>query len=357
MKIILKIYQKTIDSQGTFAHIAEVPGSLRSFLSQRRCTSMLTRRFSSTLGAAMALVAFLASSTAWAADEEYRSANTGNWNDYTAPQTWEVWRNGQWVEVTSAADLPNSGDKVRILDGYTVTVSDSQSITEIVVEGGSSGGRIDINGSSTTAAVLTVGGDSPSVSIGRIDGIRIIDQYSTLAFTESVILGSPGGGTGSLRGMHSSATFEIATGEDGSNTVEVQTIIPITGAMLIKKTGEGTGNFFNGYYVEANIEGHMLELDSSLSAIETYNPLQYNWKVTVSGATLLFDHTSSDGNFLVGPGTLALNSDVSGDLFAFLIGGTVDVDAHNGVCFSFGSYGSSNCTTHSSPFCVDRSCP
>jgi len=91
------------------------------------------------------------------ADGDYRSRNTGNWNDNT---TWQVYSGGSWINCSSG-DYPGASTgagTVEISNNHTVTITADvpNSIAELRIDGGNQDSYLQFNASrSLTVSGLT----------------------------------------------------------------------------------------------------------------------------------------------------------------------------------------------------------
>lgn len=359
------------------------------------------------IAAFVAMGIALTSGTASAADETYRPRQTGDWGDYSggaSQVTWEVFRNNQWVAVTTAADIPNTGDTVRICT-YTVSVTDSQNVSTIVINasGGEcigGGGQLIIQGN----GVLTIGGASPIVvvnplpfsSIRVLDGGRLVAS-ATMMFTTAGTgrVDIEAGGVLELDTADTTVTFSLlvvfsggalrVSADDANTIFNIDAIYddstieigPNSGSGSVTFTGgtiEGSATIkrnpvnASGVAIFANqgqvvAEGGTILLDSSLYQVSGVGL----WE-TSSGGTLQFNKSATGltGNIRVF-GTLVINASVAtSGLFGFYAGAVVDIvdlSSHSLNVTGTGGVGSGNhylsgsdCTSVPFPFTEDQGC-
>jgi hypothetical protein len=243
--------------------------------------------------------ALLLGSVAAARPTNYTSAVATNPGDWSDPNNW------------SPAGVPAAGDTVTISNGDVVVVTDYQEITTVTID---SGCRLDIDwdgsGANAELRFLQPSG-SAALVINAANGLRIRDGNSTLSFGVSVRVQ----GSGSLQGEHNSAIIDLVPANGA--TVELRNDAEFHGAMVIKKTGAGTGNFKNGSRVLADMANGTLLLDASLSAIlAEVNASSacgtYDWEVQGASSTLQFDKgtTALVGYFRVDAGVMTINANV-----------------------------------------------
>jgi hypothetical protein len=148
-----------------------------------------------------------------AANGDYRSKATGNWN---STSTWETYNGTSWVNASST---PSSTDGViTVLSGHTVTVNASVTVDQVVV---SSGGTLTISSGTMTVANGT--GSDVDVS-----GTANLNTGGTVSISSSAVITILSGGTWNYNGgtETTSAGWAINNGSTyvhGVNGVDVPT--------------------------------------------------------------------------------------------------------------------------------------
>ncbi len=262
---------------------------------------------------------------------------SGDWN---VPDSW------------NPKGIPAAGDKVTIVSGDTITLTDDRSALSLFVN---PGGQFNVAGSDKAIGVLTLGeGGTPHLDIRSPEGVWLLGPDAAIRFAASTTIT----GSGAIRGFSGTAALVIAPPQN--QRVTLTCLVPIRGALTIRKDGSGAGHFLNYRSVEADQEGGVLALDSSLDRIADSFALcsGARWRVSAEGAALRFDRGAIglQSAFLVGPGTLEVNQTVV-TLGSLGIGNGGAIVPGSSACFFFVGRCNLACPLIVSPVCDAVTCP
>ncbi len=309
---------------------------------------------------AAASVVLLAGTIVEARPNSYQSqgeiATPEKWGAW---QSWEILDQGVYRNLTPSDPLPTAGDTVVVRSPDVIEVTDIRSVTSLTID---SGGRLNIDRTceqdAASVARLTISAiGTPALVINADDGLRLVSGCSELRFETSITIH---GQFGSIQGLDSDAAIVLAP--SGGANLTLHCVLPIHGALVIRKAGSGNGYFLSSAGISADLPGGALTLDASLAGVHDDGVLpdcSKFWSVKAPGAVLRFDKsaTTLKRGIRVGPGTLDVNQPVStaGGLW-FMSGGSITPNVAAFATLSFGGHCGSDCWWVLSPVLVTVRC-
>lgn len=216
---------------------------------------------------------------------DYRTRASGNWN---STAVWSTYNGSSWVNATST---PNSGSNViTILSGYTVTITASVTVDQVVVN---NGGTLIQNGSVTLTLNNGTGTELDVAGIYKNAGTVVINTGSTIVFQSN--------GKYQHNFTTTAGTIPAATWTAGS-------ICEIIGYTSNSTSPSGIQSFSN-FIWNCPSQANAINLNGALTTIN--NDLTIS-STGSSGSLLLANSSASTlnvgGDFTLSGGTLSLSN-------------------------------------------------
>ncbi len=260
---------------------------------------------------------FLAGTTQGQAVNDYRSANSTNWNVLT---TWERYNGATWVTPTAGEGVPTSADgAITIRSPHTVTVTANVTVDQVTVD---AGGKVTVNNVTLTIANGAAATDfTVNGTLEATGGSGAITTTGALAF----------GSGGSYIHNRNGSLIPTATWDPAStcNVTGITTAIPTIASF---GPASGFGHFVwnsPSQTADLSLGGELNNVDGNFTVTSTGSGSIVLGLTGVGNLAILGDFSQTGGEFTITDGvarTITLTGDfsVTGGTFNLSTGGSGD---------------------------------